>query len=164
MIVTDIHTYPGYSLYMEQTLRMQISSFMHGHQLAVVATTGSGGQPDAALVEYIVDDNWNLYFFTHDDSQKIKNLRFNNKIALVIGTVLSPNTLQITGSVELIDSGTDHFEDILIRFGHLETFYISPLLKLRRLNLILVKITITRLKWLLFNSQTGKEEYKIFTA
>ena len=144
---------------MDEKLKQKIFSFLKTQQLAVVATSSREGIPEGAVVEYFIDENWNIYFFTHDDTKKIKNLKENNKIAVVIGTVLSPNTLQIEGNTEIIKSGTDHFEEILINFAHNQTLFNTPLLKFGKINLVMVKVKIIKARFLDYNKESGKEEY-----
>lgn len=144
---------------MDEKLKQKVFSFLKSQKLGVIATASPTGKPEAAVVEYMVDENWNIYFFTHEDTRKIKNLKENNKVAIVVGTTLSLNTLQIDGTAEIIKSGTDHFEETLITFGHNETIFNIPLLKFKKLNLILVKIKTISARWLDFNEITGKEEY-----
>ena len=59
--------------------------FIKSNDLAVVATTSSQGSPQAAVVEYGELDDFTIIIDTLTSSRKYKNLRENNKTAIVIG-------------------------------------------------------------------------------
>ena len=62
-----------------------ILDFIKKHTLCVISTITPPHQPEAAVVEYGENNEFELIFDTFTDARKSKNLRLNNKIAVVIG-------------------------------------------------------------------------------
>jgi general stress protein 26 len=67
------------------TSRAEILSFMRRHTVAVQASVSAASSPQAAVVGFIVTDDFDVFFDTIDTSRKVANLRHNQRIALVIG-------------------------------------------------------------------------------
>jgi nitroimidazol reductase NimA-like FMN-containing flavoprotein (pyridoxamine 5'-phosphate oxidase superfamily) len=67
-------------------LRNDVLKFLQKNKVAVVATASKDGIPEAATITYLFDDDFNFYFITRKQSQKLINLRKNPNVALVIGT------------------------------------------------------------------------------
>jgi general stress protein 26 len=76
--------------------RESLLEFMRAHKLAVVATVGPDGKPEAALVGYAVSDELELVFDTTVGSRKLRNIRANPEVAAVIGWN-AEQTLQYEG-------------------------------------------------------------------
>jgi hypothetical protein len=76
--------------------RQSLLEFMRAHRLAVVATVGADGKPEAALVGYAVSDELELVFDTTVGSRKLDNIRANREVAAVIGWE-GEQTLQYEG-------------------------------------------------------------------
>ena len=85
--------------------RLQLVEFVRSRGLAVVATRGPGGAPQAALVGIAVTDSGELLFDTATDSRKCVNLRASPRIAVVIGWD-DEVTLQCEGTAEVL-TGTE---------------------------------------------------------
>ncbi len=79
--------------------RVEILEFMRGYSLAVQASVSPSGAPQAAVVGFIVTDDFEIVFDTVETTRKIVNLRRNVQCALVIGGI--PNgderTVQFEG-------------------------------------------------------------------
>ena len=76
----------------------EVVQFVAGQTLAVVATLGTYGAPQAALVGIAVSDRFELVFDSIDTSRKIRNLRRDPRIAVVIGgTMQDERTVQVDG-------------------------------------------------------------------
>lgn len=67
------------------TTRAHILEFMRGHSLAVQASVSASNSPQAAVVGFIVTDDFEVFFDTLDSTRKLSNLRQNPRVALVIG-------------------------------------------------------------------------------
>ena len=67
------------------TTRAQILEFMRGHSLAVQASVSISNSPQAAVVGFIVTDDFEIFFDTLDTTRKISNLRSNSRVAFVVG-------------------------------------------------------------------------------
>ena len=67
------------------TTRADILEFMRAHSLAVQASVTATDSPQAAVVGFIITDDFEIFFDTLASTRKIANLRKNSRIALVIG-------------------------------------------------------------------------------
>ena len=63
----------------------EILEFIRSHSLAVQASVSTSDSPQAAVVGFIVTDNFEIFFDTLDSTRKVANLRENSNIAFVIG-------------------------------------------------------------------------------
>ncbi|HET6413147.1 MAG TPA: pyridoxamine 5'-phosphate oxidase family protein [Anaeromyxobacter sp.] len=63
----------------------QLLAFLRRHRLAVEASVGPGGAPQAALVGFAVSDAFEIVFDTLTGSRKYRNLCADHRIALVVG-------------------------------------------------------------------------------
>jgi len=136
-------------------------SYLKEQTLAVIATTSSDAQPEAATVDYFMDDNWNIYVLTHKETRKVENIQKNNKVAVVVGTVLATHTAQIEGKARIIKPSDPEFSDLLLHFAGLKSLYASPLFKITGVDLVIIKITITWLRWLEINKESMREIYTV---
>ena len=73
--------------------------FLRGHSLAVQSSVSLTGAPQAAVVGFVITDNFEIVFDTLDTTRKVQNLRRNPKIAFVIGGLLAGDerTVQYEG-------------------------------------------------------------------
>jgi len=62
-----------------------VLEFMRSQSLAVETSVSSSGVPQAAIVGFVVTDNFEIFFDTVDSTRKAVNLRLNPNIAFVIG-------------------------------------------------------------------------------
>lgn len=62
-----------------------ILDFVKKQKLAVISTTTSNNQPEAAVIEFGETDQLELIFDTFLTSRKYKNLQTNKSVAFVIG-------------------------------------------------------------------------------
>ena len=65
--------------------RSELLQFMRGHSPAVQTSVSPSVAPQAAVVGFVVTDDFEVFFDTLDVTRKIHNLRRNAKIAFVIG-------------------------------------------------------------------------------
>ncbi|HKR32520.1 MAG TPA: pyridoxamine 5'-phosphate oxidase family protein [Terriglobales bacterium] len=79
--------------------RLEILEFMRGYSLAVQASVSPLGAPQAAVVGFIVTDDFEIVFDTIETTRKIVNLRRNVQCALVIGGIANGDerTVQFEG-------------------------------------------------------------------
>lgn len=75
-----------------------VAQFVATQQLAVVATLGPDGAPQAALVGIALTNRFELVFDSVDSSRKIGNLRRDQRASAVIGgTMQDERTVQVDG-------------------------------------------------------------------
>ena len=79
--------------------RTDILEFMRRSSLAVQASVSPAGAPQAAVVGFIVTDDFEVVFDTVDTTRKVVNLRRNARCALVIGGMVNGDerTVQYEG-------------------------------------------------------------------
>nr|ACN58760.1 hypothetical protein AKSOIL_0115 [uncultured bacterium BLR8] len=65
--------------------RAAVLEFMRGHKYAVEASVSPAGAPQAAVVGFVVTDDFEIFFDTLDSTRKAANLEYSPQIALVIG-------------------------------------------------------------------------------
>lgn len=66
-------------------LQKKVLSFIRAHQLAVISTVGSDGQPEAAVMGISETPKLELIFGTYATSRKYRNLKHNPRVAFAIG-------------------------------------------------------------------------------
>ena len=81
------------------TTRADVLEFMRQYSLAVQASVSGSNSPQAAVVGFIVNDDFEVFFDTLGSSRKASNLRQNPRIAIVIGglTAGEERTVQYEG-------------------------------------------------------------------
>jgi hypothetical protein len=88
--------------------RSDILEFVRSHSLAVQASVSPLGAPQAAVVGFIVTDDFEIVFDTVDTTRKVLNLRRSARCALVIGGTVNGDerTVQYEGIADE-PTGTD---------------------------------------------------------
>lgn len=93
-----------------------ILDFLKQNSTAVLATASKGGEPHAATIYYMVDEDLNFYFITKRDTTKSQNLKDGGRAALAIHEATTQTTVQVVGKVEEevgVDKTQKTFRDIL---------------------------------------------------
>lgn len=129
--------------------------FLEAAEYAVVATSNAEGDPEAATVTYITDDDWNLYFFTRRNTRKIKNIRVNKQVAVMIGFGPESVGVQIQGTATILDEKVAEAwmgEFLVKRSGFYSTF-----LRLEGYDFVGVRVTPTTIRWLNIDEDAEKE-------
>ena len=77
--------------------------FMRGYRYGVEASHTPEGPPEAALVGFVVNKRFELFFDCFDSTRKVTNLRRNPRIAFVIGghEPSDERTVQYEGEVDI---------------------------------------------------------------
>lgn len=65
--------------------RHMILEFLRQHTLAVIATCGRDGRPEAAAIDFSVRDDLEIVFDTFEHTRKFANLLVQSRVALVVG-------------------------------------------------------------------------------
>lgn len=79
-----------------------ISLFLADHYSGVVATADVAANPHAAVVYYLPEPDFTLFFATKEETQKYKNIEENKQVAFVIYDEQAQTTLQISGHVRVV--------------------------------------------------------------
>ena len=80
--------------------RAELVAFLRQHRLAVEATVAPDGAPQAAVVGFAVSAELEIVFDTLDSTRKLRNLRADARVALVVGWD-QEITAQIEGLADL---------------------------------------------------------------
>ena len=102
--------------------RSEVLEFVRAHSLAVQASVSASLFPQAAVVGFIVTDNFELFFDSLNSTRKVANLRRNSQIAFVIGGLATGDerTVQYEGIAdEPHGSELDQLKEAyFLRFPH----------------------------------------------
>jgi hypothetical protein len=83
--------------------RAELLAFMRTQRHAAVASTTPEGSPQAAVVGFVVTDDFEIFFDTLDSTRKARNLRADVRAALVVGgfEADAQRTVQVDGTADL---------------------------------------------------------------
>ncbi len=141
----------------------ELSAFLRNSLVAVVATVNEGGKPEAALVQCLVDVNFNVYFVTRRHTRKFKNLEQNKGVAITIGTELGATTVQIEGDAELVSEDLADIEALTDRKAMKDIYYgallDSPFTHIEGKDFAIFRVQPTWLRWMRLDRETGNEMY-----
>lgn len=92
----------------DEQARIDAKHFLKENIIAVIATSRHG-EPRASTVYYYMDDYFNFYFITKQNSGKYASiqLEMNTKAAIVVGTGPEYITVQAHGTTELVADDTE---------------------------------------------------------
>lgn len=88
-------------------LNKVISDYISKCHSCTIATVGLDGEPDASTV-FFANSGLDIYFNTSKDSQKIKNIEDNQRVAITMQTNPEPKTdqeisgIQYNGSAKIL--------------------------------------------------------------
>lgn len=82
--------------------KKQIFEFVSKYQTCVIATSNDN-QPQAALIDFAINENLEVIFNTYTTSKKYKNLAKNPRVSLVIGFGDDLKTLQYAGNAKELE-------------------------------------------------------------
>ena len=128
-----------------EDLKKEAFQFLDEHVTAAMATVNLLGEPEVATMYYYTDDDFNFYFISARNSQKLKNIEANKNVAIVVGFGPAPITIQVGGIVEIRYDFNDEFVNKIfekINFHNLDQW---PVLQLEKEGLIILKV---KPKWL----------------
>ncbi len=127
--------------------REKALQFLKENHTMVLATVSSDGIPHAATVYYLVDEHFDLYFCTGEETKKFLNIKNNSNVAVVIGTGPEIKTIQGGGKAEWIIEGEDGIMKRLGKNFDLQQSPFWPIVALGYKNIALMKINV---EWMTF--------------
>lgn len=148
----------------KNAVRRDALKFLQKHKVAVLATVSENGEPQAATVTCVVDDDFNLYFITRKGTRKFTNIVRDPKVALVIGTEENmPATVQMHGKAEILTDPLHYMIMFMDRQTNIEEAVWWPLLKRGDKDFAYIKVVPTWLRWLNMDvtgyPETAQEDY-----
>ena len=154
------------SLESKEKVKQRALEFLRGQNIMVVSTVSDSGEPQAATVYYVADENFNIYFMTSLKSRKCENLHSNSKIAFVMGTGPEVITVQGGGEVEKLDEHEANIFYALIEKIALKSPWQFPLILIAKEGFCTFRIRPKWMVWLNFQKDrypdiASKEFHKI---
>lgn len=137
---------------MEQTLdnaRKDALSFLKHHGVGVLATVSGQGQAHASMVNYVTDDDFNIYILTLINSRKFKAIEEHPQVAFTIAIPDIPQTLQIEGmamDISLDEEAGKKKAELMDALNSNPWFY-GPIAKLDPAETVVVWIKPTWVRW-----------------
>ncbi|MEK9201829.1 MAG: pyridoxamine 5'-phosphate oxidase family protein [Patescibacteria group bacterium] len=132
----------------QNKIRYSALEFLKSHNTMVVSTVSEAGEPQAAAVYYVVDNDFNFYFMSVVGSRKCTNLSANGKMAFVVGTGPEINTVQGGGMAEAFDEQAGEIFGKLSERIKLESPEQWPLLLLAKKGFCTFRVKPTWMVWL----------------
>lgn len=80
-----------------------IREFLASRKSGVLATADGAGNPHAAVVYYVLEDDFTMLFATSRETQKQKNMEENGQVAFVVYDEQKLTTVQITGNTTTVE-------------------------------------------------------------
>lgn len=111
-----------------------IKKWLKEHKYCVIATSYQD-KPWAATVNYIVDDNLNIYISTKPNSLKFQNILKNSTVCLVIDSQTREGTLQIQGIANPREAKSQEEPNLLVSPKFLTFLKKEKSGKVKRINL-----------------------------
>ena len=91
-----------------------IKKWLKSHNYCVIATSYKN-KPWAATVNYMVDDNLNIYISSRPDSLKFQNILKNSIVCLVIDSQTREGTLHIQGVARPLNPKSQEEPNLLVK-------------------------------------------------
>lgn len=139
--------------------RHLVKAFLEESQVATLASANpESGQPEAALLYYLYDNQDGIFFATSPESRKIGNITTNPLVALTINDAVKRQSIQIEGTATISNDAVRNLS-ILSQINKKITAGESgvewPLLKLNPTAILIIQVKIV---WLRFSSFDEPEE------
>ncbi len=102
--------------------------FLQVHELCRLATASKDGAPHVVPVIYVLDGE-NIIIAVDYGTKKLKNLRENRKVALVVDDyrpVEDNGGLMVEGSCEILAHGQEYLRLLKVLFDRFEYYRLNP--------------------------------------
>lgn len=144
----------------KQEAKTDALKFLNENTTAVLATSADN-IPRAATIYYLVDQDFNFYFLTKDNTGHCQNIRNNPNVALVIGTGPEHITVQVKGHADFLDGKAkdeivEKFMDMFAK-EFIKTRPVADVYRYKDKDTVAVKIEPIELSYLNLDSSTHKE-------
>lgn len=144
----------------KQAVKAKALEFLKSQRVAVISTVAENGDPQSAVVTFLVDDEFNIFFVTRKKSRKFANIIRNPRVSVVVGfDPEQPSTIQMQGNARISESNRI---TTLLKFSQAlisrEKWW--PLLKVAGLDFVLMEVKIDWARWMDLDSSTHDENFK----
>lgn len=129
--------------------RHAAQQFLADRKEGVLATTGPDGNPQASLVYYIADEDFNIYLLTLSASRKYMNVQKHPHVAFTVAETQAPQTVQLEGVAEEVPVDTPAAQDTVAELMQVLSSgsHYPPLTKMDPSRVVLLRITPTSVRW-----------------
>ena len=148
--------------YREKNEKGEVLAFLHKEKLAVLSTHASDGTIDASAIFYVIDENFDFYFTTKEETRKFQNLMANPNVSLTITDVEGLKTVQVKGAASVVTDEKEVADRItgLINKHKVEGVpWAQPIAKLEAGQYAIIRVTPSWLRYGVFKNEVPKGEY-----
>lgn len=133
----------------KEEIKKRILRFLKENSTGVIATVSAKNEPEAATINYTIDDDFNLYFIARQGARKFANLAVHPEVGLVIGTDPKvPAMAEIQGVAHVVPEPPKHIADYFAQGMTSDDPQWWPLFKSRAMDFKFFRVEITWLRWL----------------
>ncbi len=101
------------------------AAFLESNEVCRLATTTKDGRPHVTPVIYAVDGGA-IVIATDYGTKKLKNVRENPRVSLVVDRLRPNKAVMIEGTCEIFEEGPDYLRLLNILFERFETYRRNP--------------------------------------
>lgn len=100
-------------------------SFLKTHELCRLATASNDARPHVVPVIYAIDGE-NLIIAVDYGTKKLKNLRVNKRVALVVDDYHPNHAVMIEGDCDILERGKEYLRLLQVLFDRFEYYRKNP--------------------------------------
>lgn len=134
-----------------------VYDFMKHHHMGVLSTVAEDSKPWGAAIFYVVDEEFNVFFVTRQETFKYKNLDNNPYAALTIADEENQTTVQLSGKISRVPA-EDYMDIIFTRLVAIrpkgDMYWAPPVEKVSRGDYMALRLTPDKLHYANFKKQT----------
>ncbi len=120
-----------------------IQQFISHNTVATIATISvSNGYPYVLPVFYVLHTDNKLYFSSHKDSRKIKNIEANPHIGISITDITHLQSFELQGTAKLESASSEIINKIIKNSNAESQNSFPPIMKLEQGSMQLISVTI----------------------
>jgi PPOX class probable F420-dependent enzyme len=99
--------------------------FLKTHELCRMATASKDARPHVVPVIYALDGE-NLIVAVDYGTKKLKNLRENNRVALIVDDYHPNHAVMVEGDCDLLERGKEYLRLLQLLFDRFESYRKNP--------------------------------------
>ena len=100
-------------------------SFLKTHELCRLATASNDARPHVVPVIYAIDGE-NLIIAVDYGTKKLKNLRVNKRVALVVDDYRPNHAVMVEGDCDILERGKEYLRLLQVLFDRFEYYRKYP--------------------------------------
>jgi nitroimidazol reductase NimA-like FMN-containing flavoprotein (pyridoxamine 5'-phosphate oxidase superfamily) len=99
--------------------------FLKSHELCRLATASKEGRPHVVPVIYAMDDQ-DIIIAVDYGTKKLKNLRENKEVALVVDEYRPNHAIMVEGQCEILERGKEYLRLLQVLYDRFEYYRKNP--------------------------------------